>query len=371
MKPGVLLVANWKSDVGYAWWLMESYWRVISETLSDKYTIYLAFPELNEVPETLKNGKIKFVEFPFYNVSQDLSGSVSFIKQHNIEVLYFTDFRYASPLYLRFRMAGVKHIINHDHTPGHRTTPTGLKRWLKKLYFNLPLLRADKIFAVTPFVKQRAQNTVQLNADYCAVIPNGIYPLKGSQQAPAERDDVAALKLVSVSRVSEYKNLSFIVAVIKRCVERGLTNIHWTHYGDGPYMNGLQQEVTKAGLQNHVTLAGKVPSVDKLLGQYDIGFQSSRGEVGYSLSILEMMRAGLPVLAPDNPSVCGATAHGKTGYIYREDDVNDAVEGVAQYYQQPPQIQAHGAAAIDVFGEKYNLHNTHDVLRKEIKKVIA
>lgn len=27
----ILLVANWESDVGYAWWLMENFWATIAQ----------------------------------------------------------------------------------------------------------------------------------------------------------------------------------------------------------------------------------------------------------------------------------------------------------------------------------------------------
>ena len=52
----------------------------------------------------------------------------------------------------------------------------------------------------------------------------------------------------------------------------------------------------------------------------------SGAEVGYSLAILEYLRAGLPTVVPDNKSVCGATTDEVDGLVYREGDADDAAE---------------------------------------------
>ena len=65
-----------------------------------------------------------------------------------------------------------------------------------------------------------------------------------------------------------------------------------------------------------------------LLSSCDIGIQGSKGEVGYSLSILEFMSAGLATLVPDRPSTTLATAHMVTGLVYRPEDVPSAASHI-------------------------------------------
>ena len=56
-QPAILLVANWDADVGYAWWLIETFWLKISESFSENYKCYLAYPSNSKTPEAIKNSK--------------------------------------------------------------------------------------------------------------------------------------------------------------------------------------------------------------------------------------------------------------------------------------------------------------------------
>jgi len=58
-RKNVLLVANWKSDVGFAWWLMENFWVQISLiTDSSNKRSYLIYPELLGIPDSISSSSI-------------------------------------------------------------------------------------------------------------------------------------------------------------------------------------------------------------------------------------------------------------------------------------------------------------------------
>lgn len=49
-KTNVLLVANWKSDVGYAWWLMENFWAEIAEFCKERdWRCHVCYPEVSSL----------------------------------------------------------------------------------------------------------------------------------------------------------------------------------------------------------------------------------------------------------------------------------------------------------------------------------
>ena len=81
-------------------------------------------------------------------------------------------------------------------------------------------------------------------------------------------------------------------------------------------------------IEGHVTFAGKRQDVKNILPNCNFAFHPSKAEVGYSLSILEYMQAKLPVVVSDNPSVCGATTHNKTGLIYKDNNLGAACDAI-------------------------------------------
>ena len=94
-------------------------------------------------------------------------------------------------------------------------------------------------------------------------------------------------------------------------------------------MRHLKTIAVSLGIASNVTFAGNVQSPASFYESCHVGLHPSSAEVGYSLAILEYMRAGLPVVVPNNLSVCRATTDGVDGLVYSEDDEEDAANKVA------------------------------------------
>src|SRR5690625_4897313 len=109
----------------------------------------------------------------------------------------------ASFRYLLFRLAGVKKIIVHDHTPGVRTRPRRLKRWYKTVLNRMPLLSCTACFAVSPYVAERLHvvNCVPQKKIHC--VTNGIRV--GAPLPP--RTEKHTLTIVTVARANYYKGI--------------------------------------------------------------------------------------------------------------------------------------------------------------------
>jgi glycosyltransferase involved in cell wall biosynthesis len=126
--------------------------------------------------------------------------------------------------------------------------------------------------------------------------------------------------VTTTGRAHPYKRFDFII----KCAE-ALRNkssdldIAFLLVGDGPAMADLREMVTNLKLDNTVRLLGFREDVRDLLCASDLALHAALGE-GFSLSIIEYMSAGLPVLVPDIPSVSQATTHNNTGIIYPKDD---------------------------------------------------
>jgi glycosyltransferase involved in cell wall biosynthesis len=79
-------------------------------------------------------------------------------------------------------------------------------------------------------------------------------------------------------------------------------------------------------------LVGRRDDVDDLMRSSAMAIHPSRGEA-FSLAILEYMRAALPVVVPDVPSVRQAVEHEVTGLVYRDGDIDGAARAIARIAQ--------------------------------------
>lgn len=376
-KPGILCVANWKSDVGYAWWLMESYWVRISEVFKDSHTTFLAYPEINAVPQHIEDSEIRYFQHTFRPERfSDIRRNTALIKKHNIQVLYLSDYGVSSIAYAMYRAAGVKKIIVHDHTPGLRTKATGLKRHLKTIKANFPLARADAAFGATSFVTRRLTETACFSAARCYTIQNGILPF---ECAPPDDGRLRRLfsgsrnkVIVTAARANKYKGIDFALEVIAELVHsHHITDISYLLCGDGPDLENFRQQAKSLDITQYCHFPGRIDKASEIFCHCYLGFQPAKGEVGYSLSILEYMYAGLPVIVPNNPSVCEATDDGENGAVYEENNVKSAAASIANYLNNPSSQALHGAKAKEKVERLYTLESAHRAFEQSIKKVVG
>ena len=143
--------------------------------------------------------------------------------------------------------------------------------------------------------------------------------------------------VATVARANKYKGIDFALEVFA-LIAQTQPEINFTYLmlGDGPHLAEFKQRAAQLGLAERVVFLGRVESVDDYLIACDIAFHPSLGEVGYCLAILEYMQANLPVVVPDNPSVCGAT-NAASGVIYPEFNVAAAAQALVELLQQPSQ----------------------------------
>lgn len=375
-NKSILCVANWDSNVGYAWWLMESFWVVIDRQYGHEFEVVLAYPSISVIPKSITDSGIKVEEYDFKErgILQVLS-NVRFLLKNNIKYIYFSDRNFFRWEYLIYRLAGIKRIIIHDHTPGMRTPPRGFKKFLKCIVARLPLVSADLIIGATEFVRNRNMEIACLPKRKCVSAPNGVPELGNRSNSVDIREEYSIPKesiiIVSVGRVDLYKGIDFSLDVVRYLVYKmKVVNLMYIYFGDGPDQSECEKIVKEKKIEKHVIFAGRKDNVIDYLPGCDIGLHTSRGEVGYSLSILEFMRASLPVVVPDNPSVCEATSHGETGLVYKDLDVASAAKALSDLIGNKEMRLGMKTASLKKINSKYSLEKCHKLLLTHLSKII-
>lgn len=370
----LLLVANWESGVGYAWWLMESFWAALARAYSPTHRVLVAFPQVTTISPVLKQAPLEVVEAPFAGSSvADLQRQARFLRQNRVRVIYFSDRPTWALRYLWYRVAGVQAIVTHDHTPGLRTVPQGVKRLVKQSVHRFPGIAVDGAVGATEFVRERLVEVVGMPASRCFAAPNGLPPAAPGL-TPLDVHATFGIEpgrnvLVMTGRANRYKNVEFVLEVLAGLAAVEREQLCFLFVGDGPDLDFFRQRATELGVAPMCIFAGRRDDVPAILRGCELAVHPSRGEVGYSLSILEYMQAGLPVLVPDNPSVCAATTDGETGLVYREGDVADARAALRRLVADPAAARRMGAMTKRVVEERFRLEDTHRALLAAFRSI--
>lgn len=130
--------------------------------------------------------------------------------------------------------------------------------------------------------------------------------------------------LVMVARLSHWKDQPTLLHALS-----GLKDLDWQLelVGEGPLRKQLEELVHDLGLTSRVTFVGFRQDVPELLAKAQIFLLISKWE-GFPRSILEAMRAGLPVVATDNGGVKESVMDGETGFVSPRGDAAQLRERV-------------------------------------------
>lgn len=355
--------SNGGSNIGYAWWLMERFWEAIAIAYPGR--VVMSYKILRELPQRLVDAG---VQFDVANLDTDTPAALcDFVRRHRVKHVYLTDRPTTHPLYARLRMAGVKSITVHDHTPGSRTRAEGIRRLIKAALARTPLT-VDACVAVSDVVRHRLSDVYCLPESRCHVARNGIdldleitpTDIRAELGLPSD-----AVVIVSCSRLTRYKRIDLIIQAA------AMTDGYYIHCGggrreDGHEMDEFREMIDKAGLQNRFRILGHRSDVAGVLASSDIAVHASQGEVGTSLSILEFLRAGLPAVVSDDPTVCQGIHNGINGLTFAAGDASALAAQINRLIANPELRHSLGAAARrDV--RQYDIKHTVSTLLNVLK----
>jgi len=378
-RPGqvdgnILLVANYPSDVGYAWWLMESFWSAIADHFAEAgRTSVLIFPAVRSISERIRDCPAKVVEHDFSDRSAAAHRTLKrLIRSEKIGCVYLTDRPEFDTLYFSLRRWGVRSIVLHDHAPGERTAVPPLRRLAKKAIHAARLFSGDHYVGVSRFVYERFINTGCIPRERCSFVRNGIVPI---DRDPALRDyarsafdfPADATIVVSTGRATFYKGIDFMIRCADTIVRKqGRDDVYFLHCGDGPDLPAFRKMVAERGLERRFLFAGRRDDVREILQSCDVGLQCSHGEA-FSLSILEYMSAGLATLAPDHCGNGEAVRDGVSGFLYEPGSLGSALERLMRLLTDRELRHEMGRAASRIVREEFTIERAN----RELVELLA
>lgn len=356
------MISNYTSGTAYAWWLMEHFWKLQAKLITvTGGSAFLAYPKIDTLSDSIVDAPIEVVELTLpWKTLQQKKTAEQFVKKNDIKILYFTDQPFFNIQYGLIRHWGVKKIITHDHIPGDEPPTLGIKGLLKTTRNKLRWLTADYVFCVSELMKHRNTTNGRISASKCIIIQNGVTPLNcDALNRKNTRNnlniDINDVVIVTSGRAHPYKRFDFIINTAYFILNASPSlKITFLLIGDGPAFHDLQKQINTLGIENRVKLLGYRSDVPELLCAADIAFHAALGE-GFSLSIIEYMSAGLPVLVPDIPSVSQAINNNINGYIYPTDNNEQTANIILKLISNPEKRKKMGIQAKNDANSKYSL----------------
>lgn len=192
--------------------------------------------------------------------------------------------------------------------------------WLR-LTRSLP----DRIICVSDAVKQTVMQRERMNEDRIVVIRNGVDALPDGRAETADTRKELGIdgdKLV-VGMVANFnrsvKGVSRFLEAIPEIV-RAVPSARFLLLGRGKEEKSLREKARSMGIEPYVIFAGYKTDVHRYYAVMDVSVLTSFSE-GLSITLLESMRCGVPVVATrvgGNPEL---VVDGVTGYLVPPGDV--------------------------------------------------
>jgi glycosyltransferase involved in cell wall biosynthesis len=177
-----------------------------------------------------------------------------------------------------------------------------------------------KIINVCHYDKKLALNYGIAPSYKLKVIHNGVYDVSLKLRAKTE---MKPCRMVMTARFAQPKDHVLLLSALEEC-----TDLPWhlDLIGSGPLESGIKDIVKRMALNDRITFHGQIHGVAEILSSSQIFVLITNWE-GLPRSIIEALRAGLPVVASNVGGIAELVEHEKNGFLISRADT----EGLAKY----------------------------------------
>jgi glycosyltransferase involved in cell wall biosynthesis len=216
------------------------------------------------------------------------------------------------------QLANVQHVIHSVHgryMAYPETLRARLKKRLRHWLERRAIARCSAVVCVSRALCEDVAKELGIESSFLRTVYNGV-----AVGSPSPRPVRAAsgFRFVAVGRLVAVKNLGMLIEAFAT-VAKNHTDATLRIVGDGPERDFLERRVAEMKLAGRIAFSGFVDDIDAVMRDADAVVLSSLSE-GMPMSILEAMRAGLPVIATRVGGIPEIVIDGRTGILVASKD---------------------------------------------------
>jgi glycosyltransferase involved in cell wall biosynthesis len=222
-------------------------------------------------------------------------------------------------------------ILFTEHGRFYPDVASRKRRWFNRFMMS----RRDRLVAVGGAVRQALIANEGMPAQRIEIVYNGVSPspaaLSAAERA-ATRDQLGAAAdeflILQVARLDPIKDHGTALRAFALAAE-SVSRLRLVLVGDGPERGAIEQAIAAHRLGDRVTMLGQRRDVPTLLAAADAFLLTSVSE-GIPVTIIEAMRAGLPVASTNVGGVPEVIEHGDTGWLAPAGDAEQLAAGLVR-----------------------------------------
>lgn len=180
-------------------------------------------------------------------------------------------------------------LVYTEHSTSNRRRGKWYFRPIERFVYS----RYKKIISISQQTQDSLIEWLQFKScDLRFVVINNGVELSAFQNLKVEK--LYPHTLIMVSRFAASKDQMTVIKAMKLLPE----DVHVIFVGDGETLAACRNNTEELGISDRVHFVGKQSDVASWIAKADIGIQSSNWE-GFGLTAVELMAAGIPVVATD------------------------------------------------------------------------
>ncbi len=237
----------------------------------------------------------------------------------------------------------------------------------------------DGVITPSEALKKQIISKGYIEPDSVKVIPIGIPPIKNKHDKVLAKDsicnkyDIAKDSIIAITsgRFVDQKGHKFLVEAAPAIIEN-YPKIKFLWLGDGPLKGLLQDRIKSLNIENYFIFAGMLDNLDKELAGSDLMIHPSVEEP-FGISILEGMRAGLPIVASKVGGIPEVVKDGATAVLIESEKQDLISTTVNKLLSNPDRMLTMGMAGVkrweDIFQLEMMISNIEQYLNRYCSKI--
>lgn len=206
----------------------------------------------------------------------------------------------------------------------------------------------QKIIAVSDYDKKLAINKNICTESKIVTIHNGMPALLENKSNFKNNRNIIP-QLIMVARFEEQKDQEFLIKTLFE-----LKHIPWqmNFIGDGPSLKICEKFCDDLNLKDRFVFHGSKNNVSDYLSKSDIFLLVTKWE-GLPLTIIEAMRAKLPVIATDVGGISELIDCGVNGFVYEKGSVDQLKKCILTLLEAPSAGEDMGEKGFEIYQSKF------------------